>query len=294
MKRLLEITGDLRLAFWLILSAGTVMFIGSLYASINYSFINSMNGVPLIKWYMTEGLDKISITWWIPVLFLVFLLLGINTFACTLNRIITLLPRRKSIGTKRFMVLISPSVVHILFLGMLAGHLLSFTAVTQDKIPFTEGDKIYLNGVGDVRVISIRNEFFPESSLMKQRIKQTRVEISINNNGIESVDNISFLEPAVIGGTIIQLDMEKKKENVIVKPLSKDETCNKEKKFHYAENTAQVNPQLYFLVTRDPGLFILLPGFFIVILIMGWYFYQTNFSKQNKDYMENENEIINV
>jgi hypothetical protein len=294
MKRILEITGDLRYAFRLILTAGVVMGIGAVYASIHYSFINSMNGVPLIGWFMTKGIEKISITWWIPVLFFVFLLLGINTFACTLNRIITLLPRRKSIGTKRFLVLISPSVIHILFIGMLAGHFLSFTAVTQDKIPFAEGDKVYLNGVGDVIVTSIRNEFFPESSLMKHRVKQTRVEIAINSKGIERVENISFLEPAVINGTILQLDMEKKKENVIVKPLPKDETCNKEKKFHYAENPAQVNPQLYFLVTRDPGLFILLPGFFIVIIIMGWYFYQTNFSKNNKDFMENENEIITV
>ncbi len=294
MKRILGLAGDLRLAFWLILSAGFVMAAGSIYASIHYSFFNSMNGVPLIGWYFTKGVEKIHITWWIPLLFLVFVLLGINTFACTLNRISALIPRRKDLGTKRFFVLIAPSVIHILFLGMLAGHLLSFTAVTQEKIPFAEGDKVYLNGIGDVTVTSIRNEFFSESSLMRQRVKQTRVEVVITNNGIDTIENISFLEPSLVNGIIIQLDMEKKKENIIVKPLAKDETCNKEKKFHYAENAAQMHPQLYFLVTRDPGLLILLPGFFIVIIIMSWYFYQTNFSKKNKDYMENENEIITV
>ncbi|PKL16604.1 MAG: hypothetical protein CVV49_15415 [Spirochaetae bacterium HGW-Spirochaetae-5] len=294
MKRLLEITGDLRYAFRLILASAVIMAIGSIYASIHYSFFNSMNGVPLIDWYMTKGVEKLSITWWIPLLFFSFSLLGINTFACTLNRIMSLVPRRKNLGTKRFSVLISPSVIHILFLGMLAGHFLSFTAVTQEKIPFSEGDNIYLNGIGDVKVTALRNEFFPESSMLSRRIKQTTVSISINDNGTDITKNISFLEPAVIKGTIVQLDMEKKKDNRIEKPSPADETCNKEKKFHYADTTAQVNPQLYFLLTRDPGLFILLPGFFIVIIIMGWYFYQTNFSKNNKDFMENENEIITV
>lgn len=292
MKRILETAGDLRFAFWLILSAGLVMWIGSLYSSVHYAFINSMNGVPLAEWFMKHGIEKISITWWIPAMFFIFLLLGINTCACTINRITTLVPRRKSLGTERFLVLISPSVIHLLFIGMLAGHFLSFTAVKQEKIPVAEGDKITISGLGEVTVASISNEFFPESSEMKQRVKQTTVTAALNDNGSDRTFNVGFLEPAVINGNIIQLDMEKKKENKIVKPLPEDETCNKEKKFHYSERPEKVNPQLYFLVTRDPGLFILLPGFFIVIVIMSWYFYQTNFSKNNKDYMEKENEII--
>jgi hypothetical protein len=294
MKRILEITGDLRFAFWLILASAAVMWIGSIYASVHYSLINSMNGVPLIGWFMSKGMENISVTWWIPAMFFVFLLLGINTFACTLNRMTVLVPRKKILGTKRFLVLISPSVIHILFMAMLAGHFLSFTAVTQQKIPVAEGDKIFVNGVGEISVKSIKNEFFPDSSFLAQRIKQIRTEISIDADGVKKDEIVSFLEPVLINGNIIQLDIEKKKENMIVKPLPKDETCNKEKKFNYSENTAQVNPQLFLLITRDPGILILLPGFFIVILIMGWYFYQTNFSKMNKEYMDNENEINNV
>jgi hypothetical protein len=294
MKRLIEIAGDLRFAFRLILISGAVMWTGSIYSSMHYSFINSMNGVPLIEWFMSKGMENISITWWIPVMFFIFLLLGINTLACTLNRMAVLVPRRKILGTKRFLVLVSPSVIHILFMAMLAGHFLSFTAVTQQKIPVAEGDKIFVNGIGEISVVSITNEFFQDSSLMAQRIKQTRAAISIDADGVKTDDVVSFLEPVLASGSIIQLDMEKKKENMIVKPLAKDETCNKEKKFHYSENTTQVNPQLFFLITKDPGLFILLPGFFIVILLMGWYFYQTNFLKMNKEYMDNENEIGNV
>jgi uncharacterized membrane protein len=53
-----------------------------------------------------------------------------------------------------------------------------------------------------------------------------------------------------------------------------DETCNREKDFHYKEKTGFVTPQLYLISTYDPGLWILLPGFTLVIMLMVWYFYQ--------------------
>lgn len=286
MKRLLEVTGDLRLAFWLILAAGAVMWIGSIYSSVNFSLINSMNGVPLSSWFTSKGIANITVTWWIPAMFFVFFLLGINTIACTINRMSGLIPRRKILGREKFLVLISPSVIHILFIIMLAGHFMSFTAIMQEKISVDEGQKIYVSGIGDVTVTSIKNVFFPDSSLLANRIKQTTAAVEINKDGVLHPYSISFMEPVLINGNIIQLDMEKRKENLIVKPLPKDETCNKEKKFHYNGTTGQENPQLYLLVTRDPGLFLLLPGFIIVIIIMGWYFYKTGFAARKSDYRE--------
>lgn len=293
MKRVIQFAGDLRFAFWLILSAGVIMWIGSIYAAMEYTLIYSINGEPLVKWFSTKGMENISVTWWIPVMFVIFILLGINTFACTVNRVMVLLPRRKIIGLKRFLVLISPSIIHILFMFMLAGHFLSFTAVSQQKIPVAEGGKVEIAGMGNISVNSLDYEYFPDSSLLRQRIKQTHVEISAENNGIITSHKVAFMEPLLINGNIIILDMEKKKQDRIVIPDQADDNCNKEQKFHYSQKSADVKPQLFFLVIKDPGLFILLPGFFIVIAIMGWYFYQTNISKNNNDLMEVENESIN-
>jgi hypothetical protein len=41
-----------------------------------------------------------------------------------------------------------------------------------------------------------------------------------------------------------------------------------------APGTPAGTPRLYLAVTRDPGIFVLFPGFVAVILLMGWYFYQ--------------------
>ncbi|GEM_PF-461608 len=293
MKKIIQFAGDLRFAFWLILSAGAVMWIGSIYASMDYTLIYSINGEPLFDWFSTKGMENISFTWWIPVMFIIFFLLGINTFACTINRVMILLPKRKIIGIKRFLVLISPSMIHILFMLMLAGHFLSFTAVSQQKIPVSEGEKFDITGMGNISINSISYEYFPDSSLLRQRIKQAHVEITTESNGIAASHKVAFMEPLLINGNIIILDMEKKKQERIVIPAPADDNCNKEQKFHYSQKSSDVKPQLFFLMIKDPGLFILLPGFFIVIAIMGWYFYQTNISKNNKDLMEVENESIN-
>jgi hypothetical protein len=294
MKRILDIAGDLRLAFWLILAAGAVMWIGSIYASIHYSLIDSLNGVPLFPWFADKGMTNISATWWIPAMFFIFLLLGINTLACTLRRVMVLVPRRKSLGTKKFTVLLSPSLIHLLFMFMLAGHFLSFTAVSQDKIPLTEGEKINVQGLGMADVVLVKNEFFPETSLLKNRISQSVVELLFYENGKQVNVRIAFLEPAVVKGIILQLDMERKKRERIIMPDPADDNCNKEKKFHYADIKTTGKPQLFLMVTKDPGLIIHHPAFTIVILLMRWYFYQTGISKYKNELPEqvNGNEII--
>ncbi|HOP62325.1 MAG TPA: hypothetical protein PK358_00700 [Spirochaetota bacterium] len=293
MKNIIEFAGNLRFAFWLLIAAGAVMWIGSIYAASNHTLIYSLNGVPLIEWFTTKGVENISVTWWIPVMFVIFTLLGINIIACTINRVLLLLPRKKIVGTKRFLVLIAPSVIHFLFMLMLAGHLLSFTAVSQKKIPVAEGETLQICGLKDVMVKSIKYEYFPDSSMLRHRIKQTTVEISAENNGGSFTREIAFMEPAIINGNIILLDMEKKRQDRIVIPEPSEDSCNREQRFHYAKKTPDVKPQLYLLVIKDPGLVILLPGFFIVILIMGWYFYQINNSKKNKEFMEVEHEAVN-
>lgn len=290
MKRILGIAGDLRLAFWLILSAGAVMLAGSIYASINYPLIDSLNGIPLGQWFADKGMKNISVTWWIPAMFFIFLLLAINTLACTLRRVMVLVPRRKSLGLKKFMVLLSPSVIHLLFMFMLAGHFLSFTAVRQEKIPVSEGGKIFIKNLGSADVVSVRNDFFPENSLLRNRIRQSRVELSFNENGTVTPVKIGFMEPVVMDGIILQLDMEKRKRERILAPDPSDDNCNKEKKFHYTETMKTEKPQLFLMITKDTGLMILLPGFTVIIIFMGWYFYQTGISVNKSGFAEQENE----
>jgi hypothetical protein len=50
MKRILDIIGDLRIAFWLLLPAALVMCVGSILAVSNYGLIDSLNGSRIQEW----------------------------------------------------------------------------------------------------------------------------------------------------------------------------------------------------------------------------------------------------
>ncbi len=276
MKRMLDVIGDLRIAFWLLLAASLVMWIGSLIAAGNYPLIDSMNGVRVQEWLLDNGRDNIGSVWWIPLLFLIFLLLGINTLACTARRILVLLPARKETAPKDFLVAMSPSIIHLLFMFMLSGHLLGFTAVEYEKAPLVPGEKVTLRGAGTFDVLSVTHEFFPGDSLLRDRIRQTRVKIGFPQNGGHAEGTLEFMRPLYHGGYILQLDMErKKKAEMAVMKKADPETCNRAGHFHFSETKQAVPPRLYIAATRDPGLYVLIPGFAAVILLMGWYFYQT-------------------
>lgn len=284
MKRLLDIIGDLRIAFWLLLLVAAIMWIGSLYAVSDYTLFNSMNGVRVQDWFAARGMAAIGSSWWIVALFAAFALLGINTAACTLRRVIALWPRRGELPAKRFAVLLSPSIIHLLFIGMLSGHFLSFTALTQERAPVVEGATVDIAGTGEFTIGAVRHRFFDEKSLLADRIAQSTVEITYSKNGVERTVPVEFLRSVSVNGALLQLDMEKKKKSgkpIVQNPA--DENCNKANNYHYAQLLEETRPQLFIVATRDPGLFVLLPGFALVILVMGWYFYQISFGREEKD-----------
>jgi len=273
MKRFLHLIGDLRLAFFLILACGAVMWTGSIYAASDFEFFNSMNGVRIQDWFFTTGMENIGITWWLPLLFLIFTLLVINTAACTFIRISALMPLRKMTGGKRFIILLSPSIIHILFILMLAGHFAGFVLVKQSRVEVAPGEEVYIEPLGKVKVVSVEHSFFPSDSLVRDRVEQSKVKLLAPDYYGDREVTIKFLEPLLVKGALIQLDMKKIKKDQMVVPID-DETCNKEKDFHYKEKNSSVIPQLYLVSTYDPGLWILLPGFALIIMFMGWYFYQ--------------------
>ncbi|MBN1532440.1 MAG: hypothetical protein JXA20_07245 [Spirochaetes bacterium] len=273
MKRFLDIIGDLRIAFWLLLSAALVMWIGSIICLNNYSLIDSLNGSRIQEWLPAHLRQHPGATWWIPLLFLVFFLLGINTMACTARRILNLIPAGRGMSAKGFLVALSPSIIHLLFMLMLSGHLLGFAMVEFEKVPVRQGEEAVLKNVGTVRVASVTHQFFPRDSLLRGRVRQSRMILEFPRQGVPETAVLEFLRPVYRGGYIIQLDMERKKRTETPR-IADPETCNRETHFNFSGPKNAGSPRLYLAVTRDPGLFVLFPGFIAVILIMGWYFYQ--------------------
>ncbi len=276
LKKLLERIGDLRAAFWLILLAAADMAVGAVYAALNYQFFDQMNGWRVPEWFLSVGVRHLGRTWWIPLLFLLFLLLGVNTAACILNRCLALWPRRRQMGAWRFFQTAIPTLVHAVFLVILAGHLLTFTTQSFRRYPLQEGQTLNVPGLPAVRVSSVRIERFPDGSLMAQRIRQARVTLALLAGDSAPVV-LRFLEPAEFGGLTLHLDLQREPKNKLsAKPLPpdpRDANCNKEHLFRVGPDQPPATmPRLWLVVSRDPGLGALLWGFGVIIVLLALFY----------------------
>ena len=279
MKKIINLLGNIRLAFYLILLMSLNLFIGGIYAFYNYSFFNTLNEMPIQDWLLETGLENISLTWWILLFIILALLLGMNTLCCTATRIHSILLQKKSMNRKKIILTLTPSFVHILFIVALLGHLISSGTNSPVKLQLTEEGAI--NGPNNIVIIckKISTEKFPANTPMEGRIKQVYTEIEITRPGSENQNVIlSFGNPLYYGGNLILLHMDKK-ENYY-NPISKkvDESCNKAPIYKVQ---ARNRHELYLIVLADKGFPFVLFSVSVIVLLMIWYYWETKIKKNS-------------
>ncbi|TAL33031.1 MAG: hypothetical protein EPN93_15315 [Spirochaetes bacterium] len=263
--------GSTGLTFWLICAIGVTMYIGSLIASANFTFFEEANTLRIQDWFFSRGVGEPGKTWWLPLLFLLFAGLGANTIACAMQRVSFLWSRRANFAAKQFLILMTPSMVHIVFLVMLSGHFLTFTLYEYRRIPIQESTRVDLLDGRTAAIKTIERERFPNGSLLHDRVRQVEVELEIGEGPLARSTRLGFLSPVYDGDVWLQLDLERKKmKEARIDPT--DESCNKERNFHMDHVRTPGMAQVYLVQTRDPGFLVLLPCFGLVILMMALYF----------------------
>ncbi len=265
---------SIKLTFYLIAAITFFLFAGGSFCLYDYAFFNTMNGVPIQRWFMEHGVRHLWMTWWIPLLFLCFTGLGANLFACAIDRIAQLWPKRSKLGFSLFFTQLIPSLVHLVFLAILAGHFLTFTAGYQVRIPVAEGQTVTAPGFGPVSFHAIQNIFYSEGTMLRGRKAQVVVHATIG--GTEQV-KLVFADYLSRGCYALHLDMNMREGKAArIEPRQKlDETCNQSELYNKkAQMRAEAPPVLYLQVTRDPGLALTITGLALIIALMGWYFFQ--------------------
>ncbi len=274
MKRVWNFLGDIRISFVLLISASVVLYLGSVYANHHFAFFRALNEIRVQDW-LTEHIPvHVELAWWVPVLFVVMGLLGLNTFICACNRVSELIPRRGAMPQILFLHKLTPSIVHFLFLVIMAGHLITFTMGKWDRFPIEEGSVVTVGKETFLTVQSVQNRYFPEESKMRERISQTEVVLlDAQKNEIK----IEYTKPAFVNGACLHLDRVKirKKDEVkkrlIEKSGNDEETCNKANVYHDKKAMKQ-NPNPQILIVSDPGLYIIISGLTLIMGLMSWYF----------------------
>ena len=284
-KKIWQISGDIKVSFFLLMSASATLFIGSVYADRHFSLFRELNRVRVQDWLSLHMDSKPELVWWIPVLFIIMGFLGVNTFICAFDRVSRLLPQRKLMPGKNFFYLITPSIIHCLFIVIMLGHLLTFTLGKWETSPLEPGLKIDIGGKRQlITITKIKHRFYSENSGMKNRISQTIV--TIKNNEDKTID-LQYVKPVIVDGNYLFLDKIKKRKKDIKQieagtiNTENKETCNKA--HVYLENKKEKKDgKLLLLIVSDPGLTLIIKGLFLTLCLMLWYFLiQTGYRENN-------------
>ena len=265
---------DLRLTFYLLLTASGSLFIGALYTQFNYEFFQSLNETQIQDCVMQHVVSDPLRIWWLPVLFCTLSLLGINMAVCACHRLATLLSYWHKLPKLKLLIDLTPSVIHLCFLIILAGHLLTFTLGKWNRIPLFEKKPIHLIDMDSVFTVeSINNEYYPEKTLLTGRISQTSVQLT---NQHHQPIHLTHLEPVHFNGTYLFLVREKQKKEAFLQKNkevvedSSNETCNKAPVYHTKRQKDKSG--LFLLQVFDPGLFPIITGLFSILVLMIFYF----------------------
>ena len=201
LKPVWEIVTSVRLSVCLLFLVSFNFAVGAYYVKGNRDFFWPLNNLPFQQWVRGSEIEE---TWWFFTLFLLLFLLGINITTCSLQRIVILCRKRPSRPFTRFLLLISPSLMHVGFLVILCGHGLSLFAGEHREYGLRPGDTIHLPGFS-LEVGEMRQDFYPQL-MLGGRVKQCDVAVLFRTSSSEDTKVLGFLHPVSFNGWRFHLD----------------------------------------------------------------------------------------
>ncbi len=185
LKAALNFFLSLRTTIGLILVLLCLFLFGSVSMPLNEEF-QQLNFVPLLRW-MAD--NPIGITWWLWCSLAVLSLLTANTVFCSVE---SLIRKRES---RKWLLIISPQIIHIGFLLILVAHLLSSVGNFKGTAVVTNGSILNLPNGAVVSFPSINAVADPSGY-----ITEWSAEISYYRDGGPLSETIRPNEPSFIGG----------------------------------------------------------------------------------------------
>ena len=276
-KKIWQVLGDTRIAFFLLLATSVALFTGSFYAENNFSLFRQLNHMRIQDWFTAHWAIEPEKIWWIPLLFLFMTGLGINTLCCASSRIAALFRHRRTWPAGKFFHLLIPSLIHLFFLVIMLGHLTTFTAGNWQSFPLKADGKLLLDGGHRTyRVKEIRDRFFPQNSGLQNRIAQTCVTLATADG---EKTHLAYTRPVFAHGRFLLLDKirsDKKASEKTTRPQADKETCNKAS-VYVEKDKLQKKGRQRLLVVADPGFPLVVIGLALIIALMiGYFLFQTN------------------
>ena len=251
---------DLRTSFWLLLFTSVALIIGAYGIQFFFQVFDPLNDMHLQEWYARHGSKHWEIIWWIPMLFFLLFLLGVNTFCCTLKRLLVLISRRYKFSLKNFIVRLSPSVVHFCFLAIITGHLLSEIAGVNQVYKVLPGQVLNMGNNIQISVVETSRKFYHQPQSLQGSLQSCSLTLEVQQGEKSALKTLTFLEPASFAGHTFNL--------VKVPKGDKDSPFKLQ-------------------VRRDPGLVVIVTGFVVMMFFLLWYYLHSSIRTGSTDEEEN-------
>jgi len=199
--------GSLRLSLWLLLAQVVLFLSGALQMPLMDAY-GTMNSMPLFRW-MVQAPALAS--WWLWASVAVIALLTLNTIVCGTDSLL-----RKGSGRSWFQVL-PPQVIHMGFLFMMAGHMVSSAGAMHITMPMREGSAIRLPGGNVMLLRKVEMELSPKGYPLdwSASLEYYSSEGALIKRGVSAPNSPSFLgdmgvyiKQAARGGALMEVHRE--------------------------------------------------------------------------------------
>lgn len=248
MRALWKGLASVKLTLYLLFLVAVNLAVGAMYLRFLPDLFRPLNKMAFGDWWAAYPTGH---SWWVFLLFCLLFLLGMNTAACTLDRLAALWLRRRDYRFRVFFYKICPSLTHLFFLVALSGHALSVFWVTHQELPIRKGSRITLPGLA--LTVQDAQAVYWDNPLLQSSLRQCAVTMELATSKGIATEEISFLHPLHLNGWALHLDVNPK-----VPPNEL---------------------KLILLAKKDPGLALILLGGLLFSLVMAWYFLELTRNK---------------
>jgi hypothetical protein len=234
---------SVNLTIWLLLAIALNLAVGSRFAGHLPLVYGRLNDLRFQDWLLMNGPGT---SWWVWSLFFLLLLFGVNTAACTADRLLYLVKKRSDYRFGPFTVLAAPSVMHLCFLLIIGSHALSQFGADILTAPAAKNSAVDLPEAASVSVNGVKCDFRTDPGL-RGHVKSCAAFLTLRTPAGVTNRDVGILEPVMWNGYSIHL---------VPKGKSRPGEL----------------PVLELVIKHDPGLLPIVMGNAVLCLLMLWYF----------------------
>ena len=242
----LEVMASVQTTFWLLALATLFFVIGSVYFRFEKQFLPQLN-FHLVQDWMRE--NRAGSTRGYPGGFSCCSFCccswgsirspAASTACCGCCRCV-----KRWFGLE-FAVTLTPTLIHLVFILVLCGHLLSSFAGSVEKVSCASGKTIALSGQRSLQVLAVRYETRTQPASLAGKLIRMSADLRFRSPGFDGKFTTAILSPAHRAGYSFHLDSIDK----------------------YARTR-----ELILIIRRDPGIRLIIPGLLFIITAHAWYF----------------------